>query len=183
MPFGYTYLHLERRKSLILLVSTFSLPALFGITILKLLVSTAQPVLVPLISAGDHENLCRLFVRLSFWVLCTFTWHWALRMRKCKSKGLSHVYLVGFLGVLHKSFIACVARGDRSLKGCSRWAWGWRRWPLKHDIYCPFLKRWQLLNQSDEQGEWPILFKHFHLVLVRNTNRAFWGLPGSIWST
>ena len=67
----HTYLHLDWR-SLILLLSNLCLPALLGITILKLLVSSVQSLsdlLSPLLlhfrcySAG--ENLLRLFIRLT----------------------------------------------------------------------------------------------------------------------
>ena len=86
-----------------------------------------------------------------------------------------HVVLPKSLAVLP------VQVGDECLiTSCSRWVWGWRRWTLKHDVYCSFLKRRQSLGYSYERGRWFTLSKHFDLLISSQYEWRFFGLPGSM---
>ena len=91
MPFGYTYLHLDWRKSLILLVNTLSLPTLVGITIIKLLLSSAPSSSDSLSSLSQSHIVCFFTKRLESWVWANSFPLFVL------------VVFVGFLGVLPKS--------------------------------------------------------------------------------
>ena len=78
--------------------------------------------------------------------------------------------------------IVCVARAGSSVTTTrSRRVWGWRRWTLRHDVYCSFLKRWHSLNHSDEQGAWFTLSKNFDLIISSQYKRRFFlGSPTNV---